>query len=327
MLAWGAILWRVLLRVVEQRDLNVRLGVFYMALGALSFGLLNALIKMLGSYYSPLENIFYRSFFMLFFLWGLYYIKPFSFRAHKPGGLALLISRVFVGQMGMILIFYNIAHMDLGSAIAFSQSGPIYAIFIAWWVLKERITWQLVLSALLGILGVGFVANPHTSGLSWGLVVSGILSGLMMSCAYVSLNKLKEYYDGGFVIVVFSVSLTLMSLALMCFDIPPFASGYHPLRFEGMWWRWDLWLLIGTGLSGALGQCFITKAYMIAPAGLISPVDYTRLLWAVLFGMLLGDPPLHFLQILGMGLIVLSGVLIVLESKTKTKAKYESTNS
>ncbi|WP_104624662.1 DMT family transporter [Helicobacter felis] len=294
---------------------SLRLGIFYMALGALGFGLLNALIKMLGSYYSPMEGVFYRSFFMLFFLGLLYYIKPFSFKAHKPGGLGLLISRVFIGQAGMILIFYNIACMPLGTAIAFSQTAPIYAIVIAWLVLHEKVGWKLIVAALLGILGVGLVANPSTSGLTWGLVLSGVLSGVMVSCAYVSLNKLKEYYDGGFVIVVFSVSLTLIGFVGMFVHIPPFASGYHPMRFEGPWWHWDLWLLIGTGLSGALGQCFITKAYMIAPAGLISPVDYSRIFWALIFGMLLGDPHIHMGQLFGMILIVLSGVFIVLESK------------
>lgn len=281
-----------------------------MALSAFSFGLMNALIKIASKYYSPLENIFYRSSFMLVFLILLYYAKPFSFKAHKKGGGFLLFWRMAIGAFSMVLLCYNIYTMSLGTATAFIQSAPIYSIAIAWLVLKEPVGSRLILAGLLGVVGVVLIANPRTSGLSWGQIFSGVMSGLLMAIAYTSLNRLKEYYDGGFVIFVFGLCLSAMGFVGLFVHLPPFASGYHPMRFGGHWWQWDLWILMGMGLAGTFGQYFLTKAYMTAPAGLISPMDYTRLLWSVIFGVMLGDPWLGFFGGVGMALIVVSGVLI-----------------
>ncbi|WP_233703804.1 hypothetical protein [Helicobacter felis] len=75
---------------------------------------------------------------------------------------------------------------------------------------------------------------------------------------------------------------------------------------------------MGIGFTGMLGQFFLTKAYMSAPVGIISPMNYTRLIWSSLFGILLGDPWLGIGEGVGMGLIVISGILITTQTRKKT---------
>ncbi|CRF46143.1 DMT family transporter [Helicobacter heilmannii] len=295
--------------------MEVKKGLVFMALGALSFGVMNALIKITSHHYSPLENVFYRAFFMILFTGLLHLAKPFRFRAYKKGGGKLLAWRMALGAVAMVLLCYNIYAMPLGTAIAFGQSAPIYAIFIAWLVFKEPLTWHLVLAGVLGLVGVILIANPHTSGLSWGLILCGVLSALFKAIAYTSLSRLKAYYDSGFVIFIFSLFLCVIGSLGFFINLPPFATGHHPIRFSGAWWRWDIWLLMGMGFFGMLGQYFLTRAYMCAPAGLVSPIDYTRLLWATLFGMVLGDPWLGVYEGLGMALVVGAGLLIIFSKK------------
>ncbi|WP_104685498.1 DMT family transporter [Helicobacter bizzozeronii] len=297
--------------------MNIRLGLLYMALSAFSLGAMNALIKIASAYYSPLENIFYRAFFTLLFLGFFYFIKPFSFRAYKKGGGVLLFWRMVVGALGMTLMCYNVYTMPLGTASAFNQSSPLYAILISFLIFKEPVSLRLIGAGVIGVLGVVFVANPHTSGLTWVQVASGVLNGVLVAIAYTSLYRLKEYYNGAFVVFIFSLCLSCIGFVGLWIDFPPFATGYHPMRFSGAWWHWDLWVLMGMGLSGTFGQYFLTKAYMIAPAGAISPMIYSRLFWSVSFGMLLGDPWLGFWEGLGMGLIVFSGVLIASYARKK----------
>ncbi|BCZ17134.1 Membrane transport protein [Helicobacter sp. NHP19-003] len=295
--------------------MEVKKGLFFMALGAFSFGVMNALIKITSQHYSPLENVFYRALFMIIFMGLLYFTKPFKFGAHKQGGGKILAWRMVLGAVAMVLLCYNIYTMPLGTAIAFGQSAPIYAIFIAWLVFKEPLTWRLAIAGVLGLLGVMLIANPHTSGLTFGLIVCGVLSALFKAIAYTSLSQLKAYYDSGFVIFVFALFLCAIGALGLFLNVPPFATGHHPLRFSGAWWQWDIWLLMGMSFFGTLGQYFLTRAYMCAPAGLVSPIDYTRLLWATLFGVWLGDPWLGFYEGLGMALVVGSGLLIIFNKK------------
>jgi drug/metabolite transporter (DMT)-like permease len=48
----------------------------------------------------------------------------------------------------------------------------------------------------------------------------------------------------------------------------------------------DHWpLFVGIGISGALGQHFITEAFRHAPAAVVAPFEYTALLWGVLLDL------------------------------------------
>ncbi|WP_121022829.1 DMT family transporter [Helicobacter vulpis] len=301
--------------------MNIKLGLFYMALSALNLGLMSALIKLMSGYYSPVENVFYRSTFMLVFLLLFYYFKPFCFRARKKGGGWLLLGRMMIGAIGMVLFCYNISTMPLGTATAFNQSAPLYAIIIAALIFKEPVGLRLFLAGFLGLLGVICIANPHTSGLAWAQIFCGVLNGLLVAIAYSSLYRLKEYYDGAFVVFIFSLCLSVLGFLGFFIDLPPLSSGYHPMRFGGAWWGWDVWVFAGIGLFGTCGQYFLTKAYMNAPAGVISPMNYTRLVWSVIFGIMLGDRWLGMLEGVGMGLIVLSGILTTPIKAHKTSSR------
>lgn len=77
-----------------------------------------------------------------------------------------------------------------------------------------------------------------------------------------------------------------------------------------------MWISL-IGISGTLGQYFLTYAYMNAPAGIIAPIEYTRIVWGLLFGLYLGDTFLDLKSSLGVALILCSGLLIALPALLK----------
>ncbi len=44
-------------------------------------------------------------------------------------------------------------------------------------------------------------------------------------------------------------------------------------------------LLVGVGVTGAMGQHFITEAFRRAPASVVAPFEYTALLWGALLDL------------------------------------------
>ena len=62
---------------------------------------------------------------------------------------------------------------------------------------------------------------------------------------------------------------------------------------------------------GLTGQVLLTKAFVVAPKGVVAPFDYTSLIWAMAIGYLVwGDvPPDHVL--LGSAIIILSGLYVI----------------
>ena len=76
-------------------------------------------------------------------------------------------------------------------------------------------------------------------------------------------------------------------------------------------WRWPtgqqyLWLL-GIGLTGALGHVFTAEALKRAPTHVVTPLDFFRLVWATLIGLLLFDEAADF-YVWGGGAIVIASV-------------------
>jgi drug/metabolite transporter (DMT)-like permease len=67
------------------------------------------------------------------------------------------------------------------------------------------------------------------------------------------------------------VALLLLSVGAGLLAVPHWA----PLQYD----HWPLFL--GIGVTGALGQHFITEAFRHAPAAVVAPFEYTALLWGV----------------------------------------------
>ena len=68
---------------------------------------------------------------------------------------------------------------------------------------------------------------------------------------------------------------------------------------------------MAVGLIGGLAQIFITQAYRLAPVAVISPFQYSQLLWGLAFGYLVfGDRP-DPVMLLGAAIIVACGLYIL----------------
>jgi drug/metabolite transporter (DMT)-like permease len=73
----------------------------------------------------------------------------------------------------------------------------------------------------------------------------------------------------------------------------------------------DLLVMAGMGLLAGFGQLTITEAFRIAPSAVIAPYEYSSLVWAVLFGLLLwGEWPSRDV-VLGVVVLILTGLYLL----------------
>jgi drug/metabolite transporter (DMT)-like permease len=139
----------------------------------------------------------------------------------------------------------------------------------------------------------------------------GILTGLLSALAYTSVRSLKAFYDERTVVLSFMISGVLIPIILMMaaeyitsdmltFALSPFTM---PQKMDWVW-------IILMGISAAYGQVYMTRAYFYAKAGIVSTVSYSVILFATLFGIILGDILPTLMVIAGGTLIVFSGALL-----------------
>jgi drug/metabolite transporter (DMT)-like permease len=135
-------------------------------------------------------------------------------------------------------------------------------------------------------------------------------SALFMSLAAVQTSELTRTERTGTIVVFFSLFSAVLSLVSLPFGwVMP----------DGL----DLACLVVSGLIGGVGQLLLTSSYRFAKASTIAPLEYSSMIWAILFGFwFFGEVP-GFTVVIGTLIVIGSGLLIVLRERTEQKAAAE----
>lgn len=282
------------------------LGLLCMLFASVFFSLMNACIKILSPSLSITQCMFFRSMLMSIFVASLFLFKPLE-KTHTKGGYFPLFIRSFFGAGSMLLFFYNISTIPLGTASTFAQTVPLYAVFFAYFFLKESLSPLVIFATLIGFAGILLISNP-SANISLSNIIIGILSGITAAIALVSVRGCKKYFEERMIILSFGLIATAMSAVGIALS--------PVLSLDFLAWRpisQDLWIyILAMGITGTFGQYLMTKAFMLAPAGLVSPLDYAKIIFSLLLGMALGDPFPDTSTFIGMLLVIFSGLLIAL---------------
>jgi S-adenosylmethionine uptake transporter len=74
----------------------------------------------------------------------------------------------------------------------------------------------------------------------------------------------------------------------------------------------DLGLLLLVSVLAVLAMSLMIKAYTLADAALVAPMQYSQIIWAALFGWIFFNETTDMMTFVGAAIIIASGVYIVL---------------
>ena len=83
-------------------------------------------------------------------------------------------------------------------------------------------------------------------------------------------------------------------------------------------WVW----LAGIGVSGALGQVWITEAFRRAPPSVVGPFEYTALLWGFAIDWIFWSASPSRPLLIGASIIIASGVFIIWDERRLAELAY-----
>jgi drug/metabolite transporter (DMT)-like permease len=282
-------------------------GVLFMLLASLLFAFMGACAKVVSESMPSLEVVFFRNIFGVLIIGAAIVKSPMK---HKGGKPFLLFFRGFMGFVALLAFFYNIANIPLGDAMTFSKTSPIFTAIFAWLFLQERLPVRGWMAVFVGFIGIVLITKPT------GLMLSktdwlGILSGVGAALAYTAVRELKRYYDTRAIVLSFMTVGTVGPLLLMMIspyvDIPEMDF----LFGEFVWPRGVTWFYIAAmGIFATLAQVYMTRAYGESQAGIVGAVSYTNIIFAIIIGLFLGDSFPETVTILGIILIIFSGVMV-----------------
>ena len=197
----------------------------------------------------------------------------------------------------MYCFFYAIAHLPLADAMLFTYSAPVFTPLIAHIWLKEPLTRRMLISSLIGLCGVLLVAKP-SAALFEGPALFGLAASLLAAFAFVSIREMSDSEPATRIVFYFSLFSALFSAI-------PLTWSWQPLDSTQLSW------LLGIGLLATASQVIMSRAYGLAPPGLIGPVAYLAIVFAGIIAWLLWGETPDTLSLLGAALIFAASLLSV----------------
>lgn len=287
-----------------------------MLLAALGFSLMGGAAKLLKGSFGAGQLVFWRNAVGLVVLIAGFLVRP---PVNKGGKLHLLIFRGMMGTTALYTLLYCILHIPLGTAMTYNLTSALFIAVFSFLLFREYHGRIVLLAVLTGFLGMLLIYKPAMH-YPWYYHLAGLVSGITSALAYITVNRLAGFYDNRIIVLAFIGSGVLVPVLFMIvqavFRLPPDDVFFIQWKWpENREWLYVLWL----GLAALFGQYFVTRAYGADKAGVVSAIGYANIIFSVFIGMMLGDDFPDWMSLLGILLIISSGVIISLV-KRKTGA-------
>ena len=283
-----------------------------MLVAAMGFSMMGGFAKVLKTSFNAPQLVFYRNLTGLIVLSYSFFHYPIK---QSGGRLRLLILRGVMGTVALYTLLYLILHIPLGSALTYNTTNTLFIALLSFSLLKEKLNAIAWVCIVIGFTGVLLIYNPSLDfGLKYHIV--GLICGISSALAYLSVSSLNRYYDTRIIVLSFLLSgIALPGTGMLLHWLAALPTD----EFFITWFRWprgEEWFFIAAmGMAALLGQYFVTKAYANDKAGIVSAIGYSNIIFALVIGIILGDPFPGIRSLIGILLVIGSGILISLSKK------------
>lgn len=299
--------------VAEKHDRPLK-AIGFLIAGVFVFSIQDVIIKWISGSYPVHEIVLIRSIFA---------VIPILVIARLEGGLHLLrtthyglhIIRAFLMFASYMTYYLALAALPLAETVSLFFSAPLFITILSVTVLDEKVELGGWMAVLVGFLGVIVLLKPGSKMINPAAFLA-LLSACLYATGSILTRRLGQTESGValafYPIITYIVFSTMVGIAL---SSGPAVQQSHPsLAFLFREWRvpvqGDLFLLILVGLIAALGFYFLSQAYRLAPPSAIASFEYTAVPLSVVLGYIFWKDILGPQSIIGIVLIVGSGLYI-----------------
>jgi drug/metabolite transporter (DMT)-like permease len=289
--------------IIPQPDTSIKpvdrpmLGLFLRLAAMAVLGVMFVFVKLAGDHgVHVAESIFWRQLAGLpaVVTWLWWTGKLGAIRTQNPLGHGL---RMILGLGAMIFNFLAMILLPMAEATTIGFAAPIFATILAAVLLGEptgRYRWGAI---LLGFAGVVIAVRPGVGVFNITSATIALGGALLTGCVAIQLRRLSQTESTGAIVFWFCLcSMIPLGIAMLFF------ARSHDCT---------TWMLIaGLAGAGAVAQILLTAALRHAPVAAILTMDYSGLIWSLLFGWLFfADIPSHSVWI-GAPIIIAAGLVI-----------------
>ncbi len=274
-------------------------GVSFMLLGVFLFSVNDAMGKWLVGTYTVGQILLLRSIAALLVLWPFMAREGLGklLRPTRPG---LQILRAAGSTLEVAFFYWALSYLPLANVMTFYLAGPIYVTALSALILKERVGWVRWSAVLFGFAGVLIALGPDLASAGWPAMIA--VAGSFCYAILMIVTRILAR-SGEVTLIAWQTTAALLAGIVLA------PIGWvAPSAF-------DLGFLFLLGIVSMVAHACVNRSLLVAPASVVVPYQYTLIIWALLFGVVLfGEKP-GLPLLVGAAVITASGVFIFLREQ------------
>jgi drug/metabolite transporter (DMT)-like permease len=279
------------------RKSNPMLGIGLRLMAMAALGVMFALVKLAGEVgVHVAESLFWRQLtglpVVILWLWSNNDLRAIATK--HPSKHAI---RMLLGLCAMALNFWAMTLLPLAEATTLSFATPIFATLLAALLLREQTGIYRWGAILFGFIGILVAIQPGYSNLDPFGAMVGITGALITAGVTIQLRRMSRTESTGAIVFWFSLcSLLPLGIAMLFFGKAhaPTVWGY----------------IAGLSAAGAVAQILLTSALRHAPIAAVMTMDYSALIWAIIYGWLIFESIPGSSVLFGAPIIIIAGITI-----------------
>lgn len=250
-------------------------GIALMLLASFGFSSMSACIKLAGDIAS-LQKAFFRNLISVVIV-ILAMAKRHETVSCRRENMFLMLMRCVLGTLGVVGNYYAVDHMLLSNAAVLAKLSPFVTAAASWLLLGEKLRWPQFAAIAAAFCGCILAAKPIPQASALIPLFSALMAAFGGGTAYACVRMLlKRGERSSSIIFFFSVFSCL-------FCVPTLIISYQPMTLP------QTLCLLGAGCFASLGQFCMTNAYRFATSREISAVEYSQVIFAAIYGLILFD--------------------------------------
>ena len=270
-------------------------GIILILLTYLSFGILDTIQKTAVQYHSVFVLLFVKYTFCLIF--SFFIAKKNNVKNYYlSNNYKIQITRCILSVCEACFFVLSFRYLALADAHTIGSLSPVLVVFFSYLILREKINLATWVAIGISFFGVILIMRPGLTIFNPYLVIP-LLAAFFYSLFQIA-TRLNAQYDDNETMLFYNglIGVIITSILSIFFWQPLHSFSFIFFIFLGFFFCAGLFLQI--------------KALSITPASVLAPYNYTIIVWAILFGLVVYKEIPDIFTIIGAIIIVASGVFI-----------------
>lgn len=256
----------------------------------------DVVVKFLGAHYSPFQIVFFST------LFGFPIVTVMLMRDREDGNLRprrpwWTALRTLASVITTSAAFYAFSVLPMAQTYAIIFAAPLLITVLAVPILGETVGWRRSLAVTAGLIGVIVVLRPGAAPFSPGHLAA-LAAAVFSAIAAVVVRKIgNEERSAVLLLYPMMANFLVMACAMPFVYLP-----MQPIELGGM---------AMIAVLGFVAALLHIAAYRSGSAVVVAPMQYSQILWAVVYGYVFFSETPDWPTAVGAAIIIASGVYVV----------------